>query len=60
MISEPLGPTETNVSKKGRDPCWLGSSVVNCIWELRELKWVRNCWECAALWTSKVSSMYLS
>ena len=26
--SNPLGPTKTKVSKKGRDPCWLEVSVV--------------------------------
>ena len=60
VISDPLVSTETKVYKKGRDPCWLGASVVNCMWELRELRWVRNCWVCSALWVTKVSSTYLS
>ena len=30
------------------------------MWGSRELRWVRNCLVCSALWTRKVSSTYLS
>ena len=36
VTNDPLGPTQTKVSEEGRDPCWLGVSVVNCVWGLRE------------------------
>ena len=41
-MSEPLGPKETSVSKKGMDPCSLGVFVVNCMWRLSEFRWVGN------------------
>ena len=49
VISDPSEPSEARVSNKGKDLCGLGVLVVNCMWEMRELKWVRNCWECTAL-----------
>ena len=38
VISDQSEPTETKVSKKGRDPFWLVVSVVNCMWALLEIK----------------------
>ena len=49
----------TRVSRKGRDPCWVGSTV-NCIC----VSWLFMCWSrswlCSALLMTKVSSTNLS
>ena len=40
--------------------CLFRTSVVKWIYGFSELRLVRNCWVCSALWMTKVSSMYLS
>ena len=55
----PCGPFDVRVSKNGRQPCWSGDSMVNCILGSKEFRWVRNCCECSACeW--QVSSTKLS
>ena len=38
-----LGPMETRVSRKGKEPSWLGSSVANCMWGSCELICQSSC-----------------
>ena len=59
-MREPLGPSDTSISKTGMAPCLLGASIVNWIWEFNELTKVRNCWVCSAFWMTEVLSLYLS
>ena len=60
MIRVPSGPCDVKVSRKGREPCWSGDSVVNCILESKKFRWVGNCGVCSALWMTKVSLTNLS
>ena len=60
VMRVPSGPCDVRVSRNGRQPCWSGDSVVNCMLGSKELRWVRNCCVCSALSTTKVSLTNLS